>query len=294
MNFDFKIPMSGKVARRLAYLNTILPLELDPRIMNHVTRDLLDPQVIARNLTGTTLLPVVNIKQQELLQFIADTDYRAVIGGTTEMEVVEIVLASALASDRDLVIISDANSIAWEGALAHFNVDYVTEADPLQPITAKVVVVKSQEVLETMKQHGRERILLYIPHHYDFDLWYSKLNSVDPMVQALSKQPNLLYTIDNIGKEFPNCIMGFYLSTHTEVDKIKYWSKEKRVVAMVNAINCDNRISQALSLDTNNQSVLLNSGFTRRLPAQIGKILNVNVDMLTARTYFFEDDNEQR
>lgn len=292
MNLDFKIPMSGKVARRLTYLNTIIPLELDPRIMNHVTRDLLDPSTVKSYLAGTALRKTLNIKQQELVQFVADTDYRVVLGGSTEDEVVEMVLVSALSSGRNLVIISDVNSIAWESALARFEVEYVTNVDPLQPITAKVVLVKTQQVLDVMKQHARDRVLLYIPHHYDFDLWHSHLNK-DPNVAVISKQARLQYTVDNIGKEFPYCVMGFYLDENTSVDKIKNWSKEKRVVAMVNAINCDNRVSYALSMDTNNQSVLSNSGFTRRLPAQIGKILNVNVDMISARTYFFEDDNGQ-
>lgn len=292
MNLDFKIPMSGKVARRLAYLNSIIPLELDPRIMNHVTRDLLDYSSMPTYLAGTTLTQPLNAKQQELLQFVADTDYRAVVGAMTEMEVVEIILISALTSGRNLVVISDVNSIAWESALERFSIDYITEVDPLQPITAKVVLVKTQTTLDIMKQHGRDRILVYIPHHYDFDLWQTNMSS-DPKITAIGKQARLQYTVDNIGKEFPYCLMGFYLADYVTVDKVKYWSREKRVIAMVNSINCDNRISNALSLDTNHQSVLTNAGFTRRMPAQIGKILNVNVDMLAARTYFFEDMYEQ-
>jgi hypothetical protein len=290
MNLDFKIPMSGKVARRLSYLNSIIPVDLDPRIMNHVTRDLLDPAFVKEQLVGN-LNHELNARQQEVVQFIADTDYRAVIGSMTDLEICEIVLIGALSSGRDVVILDDQDSVMWEVLLPHFGIEYQTVVDPLQPITAKVIVVKDDKTLMTMKNHARDRVLIFVPHHYDFMVWH---NNDDGQRQQHRNKPRLSYTLENLAKEFPYCVMGFYLDLHTPVNRIKYWSTEKRVVAMIDAINSSNRIARALAPDNTNKSQVAGLGLTTVLPSKIGKILNVNVDMLTSRAYFFEEDNEEK
>lgn len=290
MNLDFKIPMSGKVARRLAYLNSIIPLDLDERIMNHIHRDLLDTNVLKSAIANTSLKQDLNAQQLELVQFVADTDYRAILGGLNEEEVCNIVLTAALASGRDLVIISDPDSIMWEDVLPRYNIAYETVVDPLQPITAKVIIVKDDASLMTIKQHARDRVLVYIPHHYDYDLWNVR---DDPAVKRHLAKHRVMYTLENLAKEFPFCVMGFYMDASTPVNRIKYWATQKRVAAMIEAINCDKRVGKALEYGPAQQLALKQAGFANALPSHISKILNVNVDMLTDRNFFFETEDEK-
>lgn len=289
MNLDFKLPMTGKVARRLAYLNSIIPINMDPRVMNHVTRDLLDPQHIHQSIKHTSLKQQLNAKELEIIQFVDDTNYRAILGGLIDLDTIELTLISALTSGRKLVILDDHDSVMWEEILPKFGIEYVTVVDPLQPIDAPIVLVKNDSTLLSMKQHARDRILVFVPHHYDFDLFSRN----DETYKLYSAKNRIQYTLENLAKEFPYCVMGFYLDPNAPITRIKHWASQTRVMAMIEAINCDKRVGRALEMQPANQITLNQAGFKRHKPEWISKILNVNVDMIVDRSYIIEEENAE-
>jgi hypothetical protein len=287
MNLDFKVPMSGKLARRLHQIKSLLPLEFDERILNHINDDMLDFDQVQASIAHTNLPKGLTPKRQAICQYVADCDYRAVIGALTCEDAVEMVMTSALSSGKRIAILYDQTSIDWETSLAELDIQYVTEVPNNEASTANVVLVKSSATFDAIKQHGRDRVIVHIPNHFN-GLFHA--SGDEPQIVKTRKRVTLFRVVQDIGLDFPHLVLGFYPGrTQDDESRIKFWCADTRIIDLINAVNNDKKVSKALSLEMNGQRALKNIGFTRTLPGQIAKMLNVNVDLLTSENVFGED-----
>ena len=242
MNLDFKVPMSGKIARRLAHVKTLLPLDFDERILKHVGRDLLDLDEVQARIAHTKLPKGLTPKRQSICQYVADCDYRAVIGALSPEDTVEMVLTCALGSGKPIAILLDQTSIDWEKSLAELGIEYVTEVPNNDPSTAPVVLVKSKTTFDAIKQYGRDRVLVHIPNHFE-GLFQS---SGDEIERAKTRTRQTLFGhMQDVGREFPFMVLGFYPGRSQDSEsRIKFWSTDTRIVDLVNAVNSDKKVSK--------------------------------------------------
>ena len=278
MNFDFKVPMTGKVARRLQHIKALLPLDFDERILNHVDRDRLDFDQVQASISHTRLPKGITPKRQTICQYVADCDYRAVIGALTSEDAVEMVLTSALSSGKQLAILYDQSSIDWERSLNELGIEYVTEVPRTDPSTANVVLIKDSTTFDAIKQYGRDRVLVHIPNHYN-GLFHGSGDEIE--MAKTRKRAVLFRLIQDVAREFPFMVLGFYPGRVQDSEsRIQFWSTDARIVDLIGAVNNDRKVSKVLTMEQSGQRPLETMGFTRTLPPQIAKMINVNVDLM--------------
>lgn len=275
MNFDFKIKMSGAVARRIAYLHKIMKLDIDPRILEYVERDLLSREQVEQAYGGS--ISDINLK---VCQFAADTNFRCVIGAATAWELQEQLLMAALASGSKIVIVDDDfNSVkcGWKRVLVarcitHKVID-PTKQEELDDGYTAWVVNKPNDAREIVKRN-RDRVLIYSNSASKTSFSINSLFGSDPELQ-----------VRDLAREFPKSILGFHIETK-RFDRnanAKFqgdWVGEVGFKDMVNMINCNDRIANMLSYGSTQQRTLQDFGFTLRSPGHIGRVLNVNTDLL--------------
>lgn len=278
MNLDFKLPMTGRAARRLLYLRNLISLEFDEQIANYQHQDVLNTSQIENFLHGYNLPKGLTPKRQSICQFVDDCNYRAVIGAMTLNDVIEMTITSALISQKPLAIIYNQDTIDWEKALADLNISYVTEIPSNDPVTTHVVLVKTKATLDAIKQHGRDRLVVYVPHHYNSSFHQSGEELEFP---ALRQRVKLLIDAWTLGKEFPHLLAGFYLGHNITSNRIDYWRTDARILDLINAVNLDVKIGKMLSSDANTRKILNSLGFVNANINELAQLINVNVDLLS-------------
>jgi hypothetical protein len=127
MNADFGLPLTGAIARRFLYLNTVMALDLDPKIKDIAKTGLLDQQ--------DDLIPIHPIARAAT-QFMHDCGFRCGMPSFSDYIDIPLVLSALKAGNISQITISSHNTKHWKSALRNYHFDDVqifSHNDAFQP-----------------------------------------------------------------------------------------------------------------------------------------------------------------
>ena len=281
MNIDFKLPLSGRVARKLAYASTIMKIDIDAAIISHVDDDLLTSDEIHKHVRGTHLERQLTIMELGIIQFVVDCNCRAVVGTNTEQQSMDMLLLSALASGKNILIVDKfkmQGQTSWQRYMEVKKVPWVDGSNAQDGIdlNARIIMADEKSNLEYLKKKARDRVLVYRQH---VDQSFFEMN--DLFLEPGPGAYNHDFNLHDMCKDFEYAILGFNVVDHAGTSK-QSWNTSMGFSTMMSCIAQDEKIIKAMSTDKAPQKALHDSGIMLTSPHHIAKMLNVNVDMIRA------------
>lgn len=287
MNLDFKVPLSGRIARKIEYASSIMKLDVDAAITKHLHDDMLTSDEVEANVGPSTMNAHRTQMGLSVVQYVADCNYRAMIGTETEEQNMEMLLLSALASGRKLLIVESfdfkhgTKTSQWAKFMQKMQIDFVDGSNAQDGIdlNAKIILASERSNLDYLRKTSRDRVFVY-SHHIDQHLFsLHDLFNVGPDVSS--------YSLADMCLEFERVVLGFYTIIHS-VRSQYAWFMSLGFTAMASALFGDNKMVKAISTERNSQKLLNDSGIMLTSPHHIAKMLNINVDILRATASVYD------
>lgn len=278
MNLDFKLPLTGAVARKLAYASTIMKVDVDAKIIRHVNDDMLTSDEVHKHVRGTTLDSPISALILGVVQFVADSGYRAIIGAETLDQSRSLLLYSALASGKNLLIV-DRYKVGghshWQFYLKQQGIPFVDASNAQDGIdlTARVMVHNENTNMEYLLKHARDRVLVY-SHHIDQSFF-----DINDLFANGAEQSQ--FNLADACMDFEFVVMAFHTKDHTGPSK-QDWYSSMGFTTLASCLWGDNKLIKAVGKERASQKLLNDSGIMLTSPHHIAKLLNVNVDVLRA------------
>lgn len=288
MNLDFKLPLSGRVARKLAYASTIMKVDVDAKIIRHIDDDLLTSDEVREHVRGTALEKPISALDLGVVQFVADCGYRALIGTETLDQSRELLLYSALASGKKLLIVErykTGGHSHWQFYLKKLGIPFVDASNAQDGIDldARIMVYNENTNMAYLLKHARDRVIVY-SHHVDqtfFDL--------NDLFHNSAEVSN--FNLADVCQDFEFVIMAFHTKDHTGPSK-QDWYSSMGFTTLASCLFGDNKLIKAIGKERQSQKLLNESGIMLTSPHHIAKLLNINVDVLRVRDAAYDDWND--
>lgn len=290
MNLDFKVPLSGRVARKLVYASTIMKVDVDAKIIAHIDDDLLTSDEVNSHIPKTNLNAHRTQVGLGVIQFVADCGYRAMVGTETRDESLELLLLSALASDKKLLIVENykvGGQSYWAKFMNHHHIEFVdgSNAQDGFDLNQRIVLVSEKSNLDYLLKHARDRVFLY-SHHIDQTFF-----DVSDLFNNGAVTSSINFNLTDMCQDFEFAILGFHTTDHLGKSK-QEWFSSLGFTTLASAIFGDNKLVKAIGTERHSQKMLNDSGIMLTSPHHIAKMLNINVDVLRAKEAVYDDWND--
>jgi hypothetical protein len=289
VNLDFKIPLSGRVARKLAYASTIMKLDVDAKIIRHIDDDLLTSDEIDQHVKNINMNAHRTQIGLGVIQFVADCNYRAMVGTETEDQNKELLLLSALASGKNLLIMDNykvgGKSSRWEQYLTKMNIPFIDGSNAQDGIdlSARIILASEKSNIDYLLKQARDRVFVY-SHHID-----QSFMDMDSLFEINNTQNS--FNLYDMCQDFEFTVMGFYTVDHTGKSK-QEWHSSLGFSTLASCLFSDNKLAKAISTERHSQKLLNESGIMLTSPHHIAKMLNINVDVLREKEAVYDDWND--
>jgi hypothetical protein len=285
VNLDFKLPLTGRVARKLAYASTIMKLDVDAKIIAHIDDDLITSDEVNVHVRDSDLNMHRTAEGLGVVQFVADCNTRALIGTETQEQSRELLILSALASGKKLLIVERYKPNGhshWMFWLKKHGIPFIDGSNAQDGIdlNARIMVANEKQSFDYLLKHARDRVLVY-SHHIDQS--FMEMSDLFEIANATS------FNLYDMCQDFEFVVMAFHTKDHTGPSK-QEWYSSLGFTTLASCIFSDQKLAKAISTERQSQKMLNESGILLTSPHHIAKMLNVNVDLLRTNAVSFEND----
>ena len=279
MNVDFRLKLSGKVARKIKFMQSIINVHVDPIIYDYINHDILTDDYLSNTVPAHLWFGDYSTARDRI-QFFSDCDWRGVIGCETRVELLQQMLQITHATDKQIVICmmseQEADLHYLMENLKILNIPYALLGENSNHTNDHIIL--SLPATNHLLSKHRDRVLMHFTKHNRMSFVLSDLFGSERHVS--------LY---EICREFKHIVFGFYLSLTPENTKVQ-WCHSDGVSHLIDSINIDSTLSKCIGYNPKYQENLLNYGFMLRSPYHIGKLLNVYTESI--RHYYNQSSSD--
>lgn len=286
MNVDYLLKPSPATARKLAYLRSIMRLDIDDDALRLAGEGLLTEEQAVGKMPEA-LKKFVNERSLDLMQHSLDHNARFVFGTRTFPQSAAYSLMAALVAAERVLILHENSQQAgdeWRRFLNTQQIDYChvrTEKDKVD-LDCAVLLVPKPMMTHDVVNKNRDRVLVYVEqagaktftHGGAFGSY-----SLDDLFVSLSAGYSNGLVSDH-ALEFQKVVQSFHTNPNDAFGKPVQWWNSSVVQKMVQNIHPKLNIANVLAATPQNQNNMLKMGFILSAPAHIGKMLGIHVRYL--------------
>jgi hypothetical protein len=274
LNVDYTLQTSPALARKLAFLRTLLRVNIDDALLRLAGEGLLAHEQVEYQLPGG-LRQYLNEKTLDIIQHSVDYDDRFVLGVKTFPQAAAYSLMAAFNTGKKILVVGSLDqklSDLWRSFFKHHDIEYQHLIDDkrVPDLTKQVLLVEPRQMKHELMSKSRDRVLVYVQSAK------AKLGGDSLVYKILGDEFEFSQNsgIQDIVFEYPKSILSFCF------DEDSCWWMSPQVRDLIKALHPDLHIEQIMSKHQSHQANLLQMGFILSSPQHIGRLLGLHVRTL--------------
>lgn len=282
MNVDYTLQSTPANARKIAFMQSIMRLNVDPAVTQQAGEGLLTiddirsrvPEKLHRWLSNLAL---------DIIQFSTDHNDRCLLGARSFQQAAGLSLLAAFNSGKQILIAKSSGrqkaEEMWGDFLTQTHIKYSLARGDDQEVDhdAQVLLIEQRQLQGKFMNQVRDRVLVYV----------EGINSRKPFdIGDLFSTYSWENTAVGSFREFPKVISAFHISqspAFTSVEPPIDWWREPIVHELLGGLHPNLNTRKVLTENQHERNILMQMGFTLLgvAPAHIGRLVGLHVDALT-------------
>lgn len=282
MNVDYTLTPGPALARKLAYLRTIMRVNIDDALLRPAGEGLLTHEQVEFQLPES-LRGYVNEKTLDIIQHSVDHGDRFILGCRTFAQSAAYSLMAALHTNKKVLIVSSFDqkrSEMWRAFLNTHKLEHqhIQGEKDTPDYTKQILMFERRELSATVMNKVRDRALVFVQGASAMSARtpgsLSPLNFDELLMNAFIPPSEM----GDIVCEFPKAILSFHMDY--DPTKAQAWWQSAQMREMVKMLHPELNIDHILSNHQAHQNALLHMGYLLSSPLHMARLLGMHLRVL--------------